>query len=192
MIFKKKQEQVLSRYERTEDGRIIVGVSIESINELYNFFDRQTIYSKRDLDEDFVDYLTECAREIYPKPFLIKITTERSLDKKGEDRIKKSIHNYFIYLMDIERRNLKKLFKRSVVLFFLGVSMIFITIRFPDTFFSDQSIFGKIFSEGIVIAAWVALWEVFSNLIMEWYPMSQKIRIFRRILEAEVKVDHQG
>jgi len=186
IFFKKKQEQILSRYERDPAGRVIIGVAIESINDLYNFFDRKTVYSKRDLDEDFVEYLTECTTEIYPRRFIIRIDLERGLDKNGSDRIRKSIHNYFVYLHEAERRNLRKLFKRSAFLFFLGLSIILINVQYPDTFFSDQSIFGKVISEGMIIAAWVALWEVFSNLIMEWYPMKQKISIFKRIIEAEV------
>lgn len=191
IFFKKKQEKIVSRYERDPAGRVIIGVTIESINDLYNFFDRQTVYSKRDLDEEFVEYLTECATEIYPKPFIIRIDLERGFDKSRSDKIRKSIHNYFVYLHEAERRNLRKLFKRSAFLSFLGLSIILINVRYPDTFFSGQSILGKVISEGMIIAAWVALWEVFSNLIMEWYPMKQKIRIFKRIIEAEVRTCFQ-
>lgn len=183
-----KHPQMLDRYNRRADGTIIVDVSVKSISDLYNFFDRKTSYSKRDLDEDFVLYLIECQREIRKYPFVIRISIESGVDKNGETKILSSIKNYFLYLRNLEIRNLRKMLKHSGLLFILGLGLITLNVKLPLSRLFPQGMIGQVLSEGIIIAAWVSLWEVFANIIMKWPPIQQNITIYTKISEAPVSI----
>lgn len=184
----RKPPPILDRYNRQADGSIILDVAVRSINDLYNCFDRKTSYSKRDLDEDFVDYLTDSLKEIRHQPFVIRISIENPVDTVGETRIQTSIKNYFHYLRDIEIRNLKKMMNRSLTLLIIGLGLIILNVRLPLNEFFPKGMIGSVLSEGLIIAAWVSLWEVFANIIMKWLPYQQRFRIFTRISKAAVHV----
>ncbi len=55
---------VMSRHEFTEDDLVIIDASAHTVEDLYNNFERTYDYIKKDLDQDFVDYLICCVREI--------------------------------------------------------------------------------------------------------------------------------
>ena len=58
------KKPIISRYELTEKNEVIIDASVRSVEDLYNNFDRTADYMKKDLDQEFVDYVTECVREI--------------------------------------------------------------------------------------------------------------------------------
>jgi len=184
----RKPTPILDRYNRQVDGAIIIDVAVRSINDLYNCFDRKTSYSKRDLDEDFVDYLIDSLKEIRQQPFVIRIAIENPVDRLGETRIQTSIKNYFHYLRDIEIQNLKRLMSKSVAMLVIGLGLIILNVKLPLSEFFPKGMIGSVLSEGLIIAAWVSLWEVFANIFMKWLPYQQRIRTFTRISKAAVLV----
>jgi hypothetical protein len=110
------------------------------------------------------------------------------VDTNGETRIQTSIRNYFVYLRDIEFRNLKRLVNRSGMLLIIGLGLIILNVKLPLSEFFPKGMIGSVLSEGLIIAAWVSLWEVFANIIMKWLPFQQRIRTFTRISKAAVFV----
>ena len=52
------QKDILhDRYDFTEDDKAIIDITLESLSDLFNSFDRKTSFYKRELDQDFEDYL---------------------------------------------------------------------------------------------------------------------------------------
>jgi len=51
------KKSIISRYERTENKEVIIDVSIRAVEDLYNNFDRTAPYLKKDLEQEFVDYV---------------------------------------------------------------------------------------------------------------------------------------
>jgi hypothetical protein len=43
-----------------------------------------------------------------------------------------------------------------------------------------------VFSEGLTIAAWVAIWEALANALLQWAPQRHNIRIFEHLATAPV------
>jgi hypothetical protein len=56
------KKSIISRYERTEKNEVIIDASVRTVEDLYNNFDRTAPYLKKDLDQDFVDYIIEMSR----------------------------------------------------------------------------------------------------------------------------------
>jgi len=80
----------LSRYTVTGNGEIIIDVAAQRVQDLYNDFDRTAPYVRRDLDYDLSEYLTECAREIGKKSFIIRITMQKMPPEETIERVKKA------------------------------------------------------------------------------------------------------
>lgn len=186
------KKEIVSRYERAESGEIIIDVSVRSIEDLYNCFDRAATYLKKDLDQDFVEYLIECVREIKNHTFLIRINLQQQENIDRMERVRRSITNYFSYMISLERQSLTKLIKKSAMYFWLGVVLIAVPLIFNDALFDHQTVVSDIIREGITIAAWVSMWQAFANIIFEWNPHAQNMKIYDKIIDATVLFTQQS
>ena len=82
----------------------MLDVSVQSAEHLYNDFDRTAPYLKKDLDQSFVDHLTDSVREIRDHDFVMRISLSQMPDEKVMERVRKSIKTFHTYLRDIELR----------------------------------------------------------------------------------------
>jgi len=174
------------RYERTEDGQIVLDVSVQSVEHLYNDFDRTAPYLKKDLDQAFVDHLTDSVREIRDRDFVVRISLSQMPDEIVMERVRKSIRTFHTYLRDLELRAVAALLRRSSVLFVIGLVLLALAIEVTRRVSSDEGVLAGVFAQGLTIAAWVSLWEALANLFLEWHPHRQNIRLYGRIMNAPV------
>jgi len=182
---------ILSRYRRKADGQIIIDVAAHNVKEIYNDFDRSAHFMKKDLDEDFVSYLVDCAREIGSEPFVIQISLNELPEAANKERVKSSIANYFYYLIELERREIKSLFRTSAIFAAIGVT-IMVLLLWTDRLVvpSGRSLFGSVLSEGLTVAAWVALWEAVAVFLIRWPPGRRNIRLYKKLAAAPVSFHH--
>lgn len=181
---------ILERYELTNDKRIIIDVSVRSIEDLYDNFDRTATYFKRDLDPDFVEHLVNCVREIGQYPFLLRISLIQSETKDRQNRLRTSIKNFFEYLRQVESQNLHQLFQRSFVLLSLGLLLLLLSVKIGKRLDSTGPVWDQLLAEGITIVAWVSMWEAFVRFLLDWQPLYRNIRLYRRLTDAKVEFKH--
>ena len=177
-----------NRYEFTKDGKAIIDISVESMNDLFNSFDKKATFIKRELDQDFVDYIIDSVKEVGDSEFLIRVSIDQEYNMLQENILRKAVANYFSYLYQIENRNLRKEMRKFSLLGLLGVvlfTMVYL-YKLPDT--PEIELWKKIFQEGVVVAAWVAIWEAVTSLIFGWNPYYLKRGIYERIATAEFRV----
>lgn len=184
------KKSIISRYELTEKNEVIIDASVRSVEDLYNCFDRTAPYLKKDLDQEFVDYVTDCMREIGKRDFVIQISFSSMPDESGLDRVRRSIRTYFQYLQETERRELAAMLRRSLVLFGIGLALMVPAIMATRRFSSNEGVLAEVFAQGLTVAAWVSLWEAIANLFIEWLPRRQNIKRFRRVINATVIFRH--
>jgi hypothetical protein len=180
------KKPIISRYELTEKNEIIIDASVRSVEDLYNNFDRTADYMKKDLDQEFVDYVTDCVREIGKRAFVIRISLSTLPDKTVMDRVHRSIRTYFLYLQETERRELRAMLRRSLVLFVIGLALLVPAIAATRRYSSSEGVLAEVFAQGLTVAAWVSLWEAIANLFIEWYPRRQDIRRYNHVTNAPV------
>ncbi|OEU59654.1 MAG: hypothetical protein BA870_03615 [Desulfuromonadales bacterium C00003094] len=67
-----------------DSRQLVVDVSMRSVEDLFDRFDRRASYLKKDFDPQFVDYLIGCAQELGHHVFAIRInlTTPASVANK--------------------------------------------------------------------------------------------------------------
>jgi hypothetical protein len=180
------KKPIISRYEFTEKKEIIIDASVRSVEDLYNNFDRTADYLKKDLDQEFVDYVTDCVREIGGRAFIIRISLSIMPDRVVMDRVRRSVRTFFLYLQETERRQLRAMLRRSLVLFGIGLALLVLAIAATRRFSSSEGVLAEVFSQGLTVAAWVSLWEAIANLFIEWYPRQQEIKRYGRVTNAPV------
>ena len=177
---------ITDRYEKNHDGRLIIDVTVAKIEELYNSFDSAASYKKKDLDEEFADYLIDCVREIKQHDFLLRINLEYPETQEKMDRVRGSIRHYFKYRQERQRRKINKHLGRSGYLFGLGITLVFLALSMGNRYEAMGNILTDIGVEGLTIVAWVSMWEAASNLIFEWVPHFHRFKQYGRISASEV------
>lgn len=185
------KKNILGRYEVNDQSKVVIDVSIKTVEDLFNNFDRNAPYSKKELDQEFVDYIIDSVREIGENEFIIHITLSNMPDEKVMGRVQSSIQTYFRYLKDLENRSIEMMFSRSFKLFGLGLGLLFIAIVLNRNLSTNEGILAQIFSEGLTIAAWVSLWEAIAIIFIEWRPHKKNINLYESIMRAKVAFCHR-
>jgi hypothetical protein len=181
---------ITNRYEFTDKNEAIIDVSVHNVESLYSNFDRTAPYSKKDLDEELVDYLTDSAREIRKYKFVIRISLSHPPDKTLIDRVKNSINTYYAYLRELEIRRIKEMFKRSSILFVVGLVLLALAIEVTRRLTVQHGVLTEVFAQGLTVAAWVSLWEAIANLFLEWSPHKKNISLYNKLMNAPVTFRH--
>lgn len=177
---------LLNRYERDGEGNIIVDVAAARVNELYNNFDKSAPYVRRDLDQDLADYLIGCARELGRSPFIVRFTIGSPPDDETMSRIRRSLNTFFIYLAGTEIRGILQMFRRSAILFAIGLGILFVSVWLNRVLGPERSVTANVFAEGLTVAAWVSLWEALAVFLVEWFPHRKNIHLYRRLAHARI------
>jgi hypothetical protein len=180
------KQDIFNRYESHSGRRLAIDVSVGKIEELFEDFDSAASYVKKDLDQDFVEYLIDCVKEIGSYDFVIRINLPVSVQEKHRKRVRKSINSYFRYLELLERRKLRKMLWRSFLLFCFGMLLLTVSMTLKKDMAHFSGMMQELLVEGLTVAAWVSLWTAFASLIFEFARIIADIRIYRRIANREV------
>ena len=172
---------ILGRYEQDDAGNSIIDAAAARVEDLYNNFDKSAPYSRRDLDGDLADYLIGCARELGRVPFIIRFTLATAPEAHSLSRIRSSLKSYFLYLIEIENRNRHRMIRRSATLLAMGVAILAVTAWLNQGGTAEQSIFIKVLGEGLLIVAWISLWEALATFLVEWFPHRKNVLLYRRL-----------
>jgi len=180
------KQDIFSRYESHSGKRLAIDVSVGRIGELFEDFDSAASYVKKDLDQDFVEYLIESVRELGSYDFVIRINLPVPVQERYRKRVRRSIKSYFRYLELLERRKLRRMLWKSFLLFCLGMFLLMMSLTLKENIGHLSGVIQELMIEGLTVAAWVSLWSAFVGLIFELADIISDIRIFRRIAGREV------
>ena len=182
---------LLSRYARSEHGEIIIDVAASRVQDLYNDFDRHAPYVRRDLDQDLVEYLQDCAKEIGRCPFVIRITLGPGRIPSGEvvTRVKQSVRRFFGYMSELERRKIRRAGLTSLAFLVVGLCIFAVTTLTGGT--ASVGFPWPILREGLTVAGWVAVWEALATFLIRWGAFRRSLRLYHRLAEASVSVQWQ-
>ncbi len=186
MHFWRTRKTVLGRYDRDAGGRVVIDVAVRRIQDLYSDFDRSAPYRRKDLDQEFGEYLSECAGEVGPSDFVVQISLAHFPDEAVRQRVRSSIISFFRYQQELERSAIRTIIKRSIVLFVMGVGLLLLAVLANRRLSQAEGVLAEVFAQGLTVAAWVSLWEAIANLFLEWHPHRARIRTCERIIRADV------
>jgi hypothetical protein len=175
---------------REREGKLLIELELHSMMQIFNTFDPAPFHEK-ELDEDAEVYIYNIVGEfplkkpleivIYVPPFEFNRETERTL--------KEAIKNHFLYkkvLTEIDLRRLLQRGRRNMTIAVIFLFLCLLVIRFLSTF--ESGLLKTMFSEGLTIIGWVAMWEPINVFLYGWWPIVQKRNIYRKILDTDVSV----
>lgn len=178
--------QILDRYTRTDDGRVIIDIAANRVEELYSDYDNTAHFLKRDLEPDLVEYLVESAREIGREPFTIRFSFLKPVDGESRTRVCQSINTYFTYLGHLESRELRQMFRTSFIMLLAGLAILTLSVRLNLYVEHSAAVITRVFAEGLTVAAWVALWNALATFLLNWAPVRRLLALYGRIACAPV------
>lgn len=175
-------KDILNRYDKDDNGNIIIKISTDTPEDLYNDFDKESSFLKKDLQEELVDYIIQSVNEIGKEPFVLRFYFSKKIHDKVSEKIKNSIKNFFEYLQDLEKNKMEEQIKNSLIFMFIGIFFTALSIGLGN----EETITQKIISEGLMVAGWVSLWEALATFLIKWLPLSKKLKTYKRIAGADV------
>jgi hypothetical protein len=179
------RRRILKRYRRDSADELVIDISASKVSDLYDDFDKYAPFVKKELDYDLVEYLIDSVRELGPEPFSVQFTFSSEITSMLEERVRKSMHSYFKYLLETNWRELMRMFLTSGVLLGLGMVMLGVSIYLNLHFELEEAIVEGALVEGLVIAAWVSVWEGLSTLLLNWPSLVRTRHIYGRLSCAQ-------
>ena len=175
------KKDVISRYERNENGVILIDVTADKVEDLFNHFDRSAPYIQRDLDQDLVNYIVDSAKELGKEPFTICFTLAQLPDEAELSNIRRSVNSFFLSLVEVERNKFRHMIRKSLIFFSLGIGILFISVCVNQKLGSDRTVVADMLAQGLTVAAWVSLWEALATFLIKWFPYRTNINLYRRL-----------
>ena len=185
----KSKRKILERYEKS-DNKYVIQISSNTFRDLFNKYDQTSSFVKRDLNYDLADYLFESASDLEGREFYVclNLHAEKRSDQL-EEIVNKGIDSYFEY----ESHKIQRKIKHIVIKIILhtALSMLCFSISFMlNRFINADSFLYVLFVESIVVAAWVLMWPVFSDFVYELVEIRKTRKIYRNIIEAELRFNY--
>lgn len=138
-----------------KDGKAVIPIHLNNINELYMKHD----HKKLALSDDVCDYIEEIAYIIPLKyPIVLEIYCPE-ISEEQQLRVKKVIKNNYGMEIDDRDYDIHVANRKCISLFFMG--LIFMLLSF-----ALQGKVTQFMVEFFSIAGWVALWEMFEVLML--------------------------
>lgn len=179
------KKNILDRYDRTSNNELIINVSTDKFENLYDTFDMNSSFLKKDLSQQLVDYIIESVSEISNENFIIKFFLKEKVEQKDILQIKKSFNIYFNYLEELEKKKMKEQIKNSSIFILIGIFFIGLSILTEE----NQELTYRIISEGLMVAGWVSMWEAMAILLIKWLPLTKKLKLFKKISLAKIEFE---
>ena len=177
-----------NRYEFNREGQALINISVDSINDLFNSFDKKSAFSKRELDQDFVDYLIDSVKELGGHDFKIRILIEKEYNSMQENLLRKAITSFFAYMLELEKIKFRRELNKFFFLLMGGIVLLTLVSVYKVPDLPEVEAWMVILHEGLVIAAWVGIWEALTALIFAWGPYFNNKNIYQRIVDADLDI----
>ena len=186
------KKQILNRYSRTPDNKIIIDICASKVEDLYNDFDKNTPYIKKDLDQNLVEYVIDSVSEIGKEDFVIQFRIKSLAETDLSSRVKTSVYNYFLYLTELEFRELARMTRTSLILLTIGVLILCLSVWINQKIADYGDVVTHVFAEGLNVAAWVSLWNAIATFLINWAPHRRKIKMYEKISKAKILFHEEG
>lgn len=183
----KKQKYLNNLYNfDSKKNEYEISLSIKNYEEIFNPYDYSQ-YKKRDIDEEFLDYIYENSKDI-PLKHNIKLTfylKKEGYDEEKSSNLKNALKNNFIWQNGVNTNNLKRKYRESILSFIAG--FVFLTTAFVFIPQVGTGGFLRAFVESLSIIGWVFLWDLVETIVFEITELIKKRRYLKRLISSKVE-----
>lgn len=182
------EEKFLKTRYRHKDGKKWIEVRIKTAQQLFDARDPAP-FRERDLDDDFVEYITSSFLE-FPKYSLAKIVIyveENESKDTSKEAIETAIRAFFSFQIDFQQSHLKAFFRRAQVFLLIGLAVLGICLSVSQAISENAGQIYQVLKEGLIIFGWVSIWKPIETLLFDWYPLFEKLQLYKRIQKSEIE-----
>jgi len=167
-----------------------IEVKVRNLNSLFNSLDPSP-FAERDLGREAEEFIVGWALE-YPRSARLKLIVhvmESSHALNASELVQEGVQNYFDYRSGMILRDLHETLRQGrrallVGLFFL--IMCLLLSNWMSTLGEHSAL--MILGESLVIAGWVAMWGPMEIILYGWWPISRRLRLYRRLSDMKVEL----
>lgn len=177
------KNKIINRYDTTPNGEVIIKIATQSVEDLYDYYDKKSTFLKKDLSEPLVQYLIQSVDEIGNSPFVIEFYFENNTTiASTKEKIQNSIADYFAYMQEVEQKKMKEQIRNSFIFMVIGFCFVSLALFLGR----NETFILEIISEGAMVGGWVSLWEALATFLIRWLPLRKKLTIFKNIANASI------
>lgn len=186
--------KIIDRYDITPDNRFIIDVNIPGPDELFEKYDENASFYKKDLNARFEDYLLACVDEIGLKNnFIIRLgLPEEQAKATDEGDIVFSFKEYFKYCIFICQKEIKAISLRMLLHMGLAISALLLMVAFDVANTIEGNGFFSLVVSGLPAAVCVLLLTGFSRFLFRLMSQLSEIRTYRALKNAPVDFVYRG
>jgi hypothetical protein len=169
----------------------VIELELKSLLQLFDSFDPAP-FREKDLDPDAEEYIYNAVDEFpLKKPLEIMIHLPPSeVSAEIEADLKEAIKYHFSYkrlLTEIELKRLLYQGRRNLIIALTFLFVCLLVIRLLSAF--EESLVNTLFSEGLLIIGWVAMWEPVHIFLYGWWPIVHRRDVYEKIVHMDVYIE---
>lgn len=168
-----------------------IEIRIPALVHLFNSLDPSP-FLQRDLDGEAEAHIVGWARELPGRAairIVISLPEEEAMRARREG-VGPALQNYFALRAEAVRRDLKELFRQGWV--YLAIGLPVLAVCLISSQLVERAIgpgpVTRIMEESLIIVGWVANWRPIETFLYDWWPLVRRMRLYRRLEAAEVKI----
>ena len=172
-----------------------IEIRVEELSQLFDTLDPFP-FRERDLDRDAEEYIVGWAREL-PKNQQIRILVHLPAAEAASERaaeLEGAITRYFAYRAEVVALDLNELFRvgrRSLAIGLCALALCLAATQLVAGSLGGGAIAG-FFQESLIIVGWVANWKPIEIFLYDWWPISRRRDLLRRLAGAKVELKPIG
>lgn len=174
---------------RREGADTLIEIRLREARQLFNTLDPAPFHEK-DLDETAAAYLLEASQEAgsrRPLRLLVHLPTSEAESDHGRT-LPEAVHHYFAYRERQMRTDLIRLLRYGAVSLVVGLLFLVMCLALRRALVAHPMVDPAIVDEGLLILGWVAMWRPIEILLYDWWPLTRRRALLRRLATIPVEI----
>ncbi len=173
----------------TNSPKLVIELRADDVAQLYDMLDPYP-FPERDLDREVDEFIIGWVREKRHKgPVGIVVYLPREeLDKPAARQFPGAVKRHFTRRADAVTSELSELFRNGRRFLAIGMLVLVFCIVLNQNiagWIGDTDV-SHFVAESALILGWVANWRPIEIFLYDWWPLTRRRGVFRRLAKAEV------
>lgn len=179
----------LENYYNQERDIYLIEIKLIRLQQLFNSLDPSPFLEK-DLDDDAEAYILQAASEFPSKvPIKLVFYVPEPLYEEALKVVPNAIHNYFEYRSDAAMKEIRYILRQGRTSLMIGLVFLGLCLSLNRILsLLHDSVIVNIFTEGLLIIGWVAMWRPLEIFLYDWFPIYQNQRIYQKLSHITIEI----
>ena len=175
---------------RTEGGETLIEIRLREIRQLFHTLDPAP-FREQDLDESAERYLLEAAREAGQGARLRLVVHVPAAEAASDAArgLPEAVHHYFAYRERQLSSDIRQLLRYGAISLVIGLVFLVACLALRRWLVARPLVLDRVIvDEGLLILGWVAMWRPTEALLYDWWPLTRRRALLRRLAAVPVEV----